>query len=150
VKESSFNATFRSHLESIAGIKVYRVESHTTCPGIPDDHYIVKGKGITGWMEIKEEETLPNRIDFRPAQVPWHIEYTMHGGRSFVVLFVSRTRKVYLIPGRQARNVSKELRLAAAWEFDFDSPAIWRELGAILSGRPEIAPPDPRKAGTTL
>lgn len=128
--ESAFNKKFRAEMAA-RGMKIYRVESHSTSPGMPDNHYIIEPRGRSGWMEIKEakpNELLPNCILYQPKQVPWHIEYTQKGGAVFTLLHVPRMKEVILIEGRYALSASIRLQGTPAQVFSLDHPEVWEEL----------------------
>lgn len=155
MSESAFNKDFRKKLKEQANILIFRVESHSTSPGIPDNHFIcgedakVAGRvwaGETGWIEMKEEVGTPFRVDYRPAQVPWLIQYAKNGGRCFTAIHITSTRHLLLIPGRYSQLASSNLRLAAHWVFDLDKKDVWEEIAGKLRAPVGIQPP----AGRTV
>lgn len=143
MSESKFNQLFRKNLETASGIKTYRFESHSTAPGSPDNHYITRD-GITGWIEMKEEQDsmYPSAVNFRPAQVPWLIDYERRGGRCFVAVHVPMSRRLLLIPGCLAREALHNLRQTECWVFDLDHRELWKDVASILSGSLVNHPPN--------
>ncbi len=70
MNEAKFNKKFREGLSQY-GFKIYRVESHSTSPGIPDNHLIHNSypPSTSGWIEIKIAKTRPTKVPYRPGQL---------------------------------------------------------------------------------
>jgi hypothetical protein len=144
MSESSFNSTFRRNLLTVGRIRIHRIESHSTAPGIPDNHFISLSTGITGWIEMKEagpKEVSPSRIDYRPAQVPWLLEYDKDGGRCYTGIHIPRINLFLLIPGRYSRLASIDLRRTPLWTFGFQEGCDWRRLAEVLQAPLLQSPP---------
>lgn len=117
--ETTFNIRFRRELERL-GVLFYRIESHATCPGIPDNYYMTKWGLSSGWLEMKQAREKPRAIAYRPAQVPWLLDFSRKGGKCFTILGVEATREISVIPGDQSLIASGDLRLAACRTFRED------------------------------
>jgi hypothetical protein len=131
-KESRFNAEFRRQMEKL-GMRIYRVESHATCPGMPDNHYIVRDlPGASGWMEIKEDDTMRNAIAYRPQQVPWLLDYSKQGGRCWTVVHVPSRRLVLVVPGKESLVASKDIDRSSHFRVSLDWDDPYGDLLAIF------------------
>lgn len=131
-KESRFNKKFREEMES-RGMKIYRVESHATCPGIPDNHYIVRDvPGAVGWMEIKEEDKEPSKIAYRPAQVPWMVEYANNGGKVWTVLHIRQRKVIVLLFGDACMTAAVDFSKANALFVSTDWDDAWGDVHKLL------------------
>ena len=75
-------------------------------PGMPDVHYLHETHA--GWIELKAEETFPNRIDFEPAQPLWLSRYWNLGGVCYVMLHVTKEDTIYVWAGKFARELGQE------------------------------------------
>jgi hypothetical protein len=129
-RESKFNEKFRREMYA-RGMKVVRIESHST-PGVPDNHFIIRGTGITGWIEIKEENKAPSRVNYRPAQVPWLLEYAQDGGNCWTILHVLGEGYVVVVPGSESRAAAIELGAAKTLSVSLDWDTPWDDLFAIF------------------
>lgn len=117
--ESNFNATFRTAMAN-RGVEIFRVESHATCPGIPDNHYIMPIPKIirppSGWIEMKDSHRVPAAMRYRPAQIPWLLHYTRQGGLCFTILHVEQPEEgLLLVPGGSSLKVSMSLEGWPVW-----------------------------------
>ena len=97
VNEIAFGKRLRNELAE-RGFKFDRIESHATAPGIPDTAW-VHHTGESGWLEIKETENQPTKIDYRPRQALWLDEHWKRGGNSATILHVKNGDHLFLIPG---------------------------------------------------
>ena len=73
-------------------------------PGWPDVHY--SNDGYSGWIELKFEKKLPNRIRFEPGQPIWLANYWSSGGTCFVFLYVEETNEIYVWLGFNAPELN--------------------------------------------
>ena len=73
--------------------------------GTPDVHYCHNGH--SGWIELKAEQTFPNKIDFEPGQPLWHEKYWRSGGNCFVFLKVIDAQEIYIWSGKFAMDLAK-------------------------------------------
>src|SRR4051812_3673712 len=110
MSESDFNKKFRQAM-TVRGLRMHRIESHGTAPGIPDNFFISIGTGTCGWIEVKQarEGESPKKIDYRPGQVPWLIQYTKDGGRCGTVLHIPAGNIVILIKGQDSAKAEQSL-----------------------------------------
>lgn len=109
VKESSFNRKFRTEMD-LRGFKIDRIESHATVPGIPDDAFIHEFSLMSGWIEVKEEETIPRKVKYRPKQAMWLETHTELGGCAMTIIHIKTTSDVILIPGKYSYEAEKDLK----------------------------------------
>jgi hypothetical protein len=131
MNESTFNRRLRLRMEEL-GVLIYRIESHATCPGIPDNYYLTKFGRSSGWLEMKQARTMPHAIDYRPYQVPWLLDYSRRGGKCFTVLGIEDRKEVVVIPGDQALTASRNLKLAACRTFHEDRAGCWPGVLLLL------------------
>lgn len=108
MNEYGFNLSLREAL-LVRGFKFWRVESHQTCPGIPDCHFIHKPTAMTGWMEVKLEENLPTRMPYQPRQAAWLREYSLMGGNCWTVLRVDKQDLIVVVPGAESLRAEVSL-----------------------------------------
>jgi hypothetical protein len=137
--ESKFNKRFRAELSAYPfNFRFFRIESHATEPGIPDNHFL--RDGYSGWLEMKEEaDRVPYRINYRPAQPAWLYSYWKDGGSCGTVLYVRSIDAVLLVRGCDTlRAAGGELRCVAqivalreegAWERIGDWITSLRRVG---------------------
>ena len=109
IRESAFNSTLREQL-TLLGFKFDRIESHATAPGIPDNFWIHYATGITGWLEIKETETIPTKVKYRPKQTLWLEEYDRYGGCCFTAIHIKSLDQVLIIPGKFSFAAERNLK----------------------------------------
>lgn len=131
MSETRFNHRFRSELEKL-GVLTYRIESHATSPGIPDNYYLTRFGKSSGWLEMKCARSMPKLIDYRPFQVPWLLSHSLSGGKCFTVLGIEDTREIVVLPGDQSQNASHNLRLAVCKTFHEDRPGCFAGIVALL------------------
>jgi hypothetical protein len=108
IKESAFNKTFRTEL-TLLGWKFDRIESHTTAPGIPDDACVHKATRIAGWVEVKEEQTIPRRVKYRPRQSYWLEHHVASGGNAVTIIHIKSTDSILFIPGECSVEAETDL-----------------------------------------
>jgi penicillin-binding protein-related factor A (putative recombinase) len=127
--ESAFNKKFRTQME-VRGMKIYRVETHSSCPGMSDNHYVLGSLGRSGWIEMKETapSEIPTKINFQPKQVPWLLDYTNHGGVAFVIIHVPRLKTVFALHGRDAQKAAQDFDSCPAQSFSLESDTVWTNL----------------------
>jgi len=132
--ESSFNRKLRHNLELLS-FKVFRVESHATSPGIPDNHWLLSGPpyGTSGWIEVKESSAVnPKTVEYRPQQVPWILDYCRAGGRCCTLVHIPKTEEVLYIEGRYAKAASIDLRSTPVHRLDLRDNEVWAKIGKLL------------------
>lgn len=134
MSESKFNQRFRQCMKS-CGIFTFRVESHSTCPGIPDNHWINMA-GLSGWLEMKQEKTLPKKIEYRPNQPGWLMAYSMCGGRCGTAVHIESTDTLLLICGKDSYKASMDLgRVERVRVVELrKGKEAWREVANWLEG----------------
>jgi hypothetical protein len=110
MSESTFSKKLRTSW-NLLGVKTDRVESHSTCPGMPD--IWCRCQEIGFWVETKENND-DKRIHYEPNQALWQEIECEHRGNAFTILHHPPTRKVYLIWGIFARTAEKDLEKAHA------------------------------------
>lgn len=105
-----------------------RVEN-PACPGTPDLNYCYNG--IEGWIEFKQEKTLPARDStpvfkgaLRPEQVLWHIKRSMAKGRSYICGYVEETDEFFLVEGKYAQEFN-EMPLSRLKALNLSMEALW-------------------------
>lgn len=131
--ESNFNKRLRKKLSDNWPVRIYRVESHATSPGMPDDHYICGG-GRSGWIEVKQEMFWPKRMPFRPKQPQWLVNYSKAGGDCWAFLHLSSTDTLVVVPGSWAEVADKSLAEAQGIVIELsDGDSAWRRLYRILA-----------------
>ena len=118
VREANFNRKFRQNMVPL-GFKFDRVESHETAPSIPDDAW-VHSSGKSGWVEITECESFPERMPYRPGQALWHDEHWLRGGNCCTLLHLKKEQVVIIIPGNQSIQAELNLR-QCSWA----APNMW-------------------------
>jgi hypothetical protein len=76
------------YLFKTTNILIQPIESGTTGLGIPD--LFIRTERSECWVELKQTRNIKKgiRIDFRPGQLPWIMNYHKLGGRVFLFLFV--------------------------------------------------------------
>lgn len=132
--ESKFGRTFRDKLK-VWGFEFFRVESHSTSPGMPDIHWLQAGTGATGWVELKQCSTgkPPAKVSYRPNQAPWLQDYQRKGGRACTIIHMSKTNRAIFIPGNESIAAGGELRRAlGALTFDLGTEEGWRGLAKAI------------------
>jgi hypothetical protein len=134
VREANFNRKFRKEMEAL-GFKFDRVESHGTAPSIPDDAW-VHSSGKSGWIEIKECESFPSKMPYRPGQALWLDEHWRNGGNCCTLLHLKKEQAVILVPGNESVQAERHF-IDDYWEMIYtDNKNIWMMLKmAILSLR---------------
>lgn len=108
IKELVWNKKMRTELYRF-GFKFDRIESHDTAPGIPDDAFLHEPTGMSGWIEVKEEEVIPTKVKYRPKQVPWLLDHWRRGGICLTLVHVKARNYVIIIPGGDAQAASINL-----------------------------------------
>jgi hypothetical protein len=136
MKESTFNTTFQKNMRNV-GMNFYRIESHATCPGIPDNHFLFSRRGVTktGWLEMKQVEDWPSKIDYRRGQAAWLEEYWMKGGISATVVRVRGMNLMLLIPGSKSLLMSRMVGTIADgnWiAYNLEREVVWENVAAGL------------------
>ena len=153
-KESDFNRRFRKEMAA-RGMKMYRVESHATEPGMPDNHYIIRDLYTSGWIEVKgtDRKTYPGPVDYRKGQVPWLMGYSQLGGHCWTVLYLVTRKQVIVIPGNQSLIAEKDVGSCHHFCVDLSWDAPWDDLfGIFVTGqlskacRPVRPRPEPPEA----
>jgi hypothetical protein len=140
VNETQFNKLLRTKMWA-QGFKFDRIESHSTCPGIPDDAWVHKTTEQAGWLEIKEAETLPAKIKYRPKQALWLVDHWHNGGNCATLIHVKEYHDLFLIPGIESIKAERDLRLLIEQEpgvinLCLDVKIVWELLAnAILTLR---------------
>jgi hypothetical protein len=109
VRESSFNRKFRTEM-GLRGFKIDRIESHATIPGLPDDAFLHEFTLLSGWIEIKEEETIPSKVKYRPRQALWLETHTALGGCAMTLIHIKKSNEAILIPGKHSFVAEKDLK----------------------------------------
>jgi hypothetical protein len=132
-KESKFNHTFRLEMTQ-QGFYMIRVESHSTSPGIPDNHFVCPD-GVSGWVEIKQTPTYPRGVPFEPKQAVWHYTYAVSGGLVSTVMYVQDTHEVIWIPGRASLQAEKDWRTFGVVFPIARHPEVWEKIAGKLRER---------------
>ena len=134
VREANFNRKFRSQMFAL-GFKFDRIESHATAPGIPDDAWVHEC-GKSGWIEIKECESFPAKMPYRPMQALWLDEHWRHNGNCCTLLHLKKEQAVILVPGDESIHAERDMQKwsdSSLW-INTDDKHIWTLLKyAILT-----------------
>ena len=99
-----------------SGITMHRVETAFD-DGFPDVAWC-SDKCEGAFLELKIAHArvrLPPRIDFRPAQVPWLMAWSRHGGRCGVIAEFDSV--LYLIPGSRSLALSNIGLTKDLWQY---------------------------------
>jgi hypothetical protein len=131
--ESKFGKRFRSKIED-QGFSCYRVESHSTEPGMPDIHFIEQEHALTGWLELKQEKEFPSHIDYRPRQAAWLELYWKRGGLCATLLHVSSTDTLIVVGGNYSFAAEKRLAWLPVRTFRLREAGVWAEVRSALQG----------------
>lgn len=135
IKESRFNRVLRRELAQ-HGFKIDRIESHATAPGIPDNTFVHETTRLSGWIEVKEEEKLPQKVKYRPKQPLWHRTHHKAGGNVMTIIHIKSTKCVVIIPGNKAfdaqKNLPRLLNEGDALMLDLSSG--WFEIATAIVG----------------
>lgn len=134
IKESNFNKRLRDEMGKL-GFKTIRVESHSTAPGAADNH-MIHHSGWCGWVEIKQVESLPSRVKYRPQQALWHENVWKAGGNSATLVHLKYSDEMILVPGHRSREAEKCLTAIMCEPvnvFRCDHSG-WLQLAATLLG----------------
>lgn len=109
IRESSFNKKLREELGA-RGFKIDRIESHATAPGIPDDAFVHKPTGLTGWIEVKEAAIIPVKVKYRPKQAQWLETHVRCNGNAMTIIHIKSSKTVVIVPGECSYAAEKDLR----------------------------------------
>lgn len=104
MSESQFSKKLRTGLADL-GVKTSRVESHASCPGIPDIYAI---KGFSFWIETKQNDDI-RKIKYEPQQALWLEDEWKAGGICLTLLHHPDIQEVYLVWGKHSRMAEKSL-----------------------------------------
>lgn len=104
MSESKFSKKLRDGLTEL-GVKVSRVESHASCPGMPDIYAI---KGFSFWIETKQNDRI-KRIHYEPQQALWLEDEWKAGGICLTLLHQPLTETVFLVWGNKSRAAEVDL-----------------------------------------
>ena len=131
VKETRFNIRLRKEFKA-RGIRIDRIESHALAAGIPDDAFLDTKRKKSGWIEIKEEETIPFKIKYRPKQPLWLQSYSNDGGICCTIIHIQETDVAMVIPGEYTldadRNLPALMKEDVIKFVDLKNPDCWNLL----------------------
>ena len=133
VRESVFNKRLRTELSQFQ-FKFDRVESPGTAPGIPDDSWVHES-GAAGWIEIKEAQKLPSKIDYRPDQAAWLENHWAHGGNCCTMVHVKDGDYIIVVPGHCSGRAEVDLLALPMWNrvhVWLRESAAWSKLASII------------------
>jgi hypothetical protein len=133
IKESTFNREFRMELTPL-GWKFDRIESHATAPGIPDDACVHTASRLSGWVEVKEEQTIPHKVKYRPRQSWWLEDHVDRGGNALTVIHIKSTDSILFIPGSCSVDAEFDLHELMRRKKLYHVPLSlgWPKISAIL------------------
>lgn len=100
MKESDFWKKIRENLK----LDFIRRVENSCEPGWADVHYMNNGYG--GWIELKQEDSFPGKIEFEPAQPIWLTNYWENGGYCYIFLYVKKDNQIYVWAGKDAKLLS--------------------------------------------
>lgn len=99
-------------------------------PGTPDVNCCYNG--IEFWPELKQTSSLPKRKDtpvfagaLRPEQIVWHTLRSKAQGRSYIVAEVKEAKRVFVIPGKYAREFN-DMPLERLEELTLTVEDMWK------------------------
>ena len=84
---------------------MHALSSKITSPH-PVVHYCHSGH--PGWIELVVANEVPPKLDLTPGQISWHDKYWQAGGTCYIFLKILKTRRVYIWPGRFAKDLVKD------------------------------------------
>lgn len=130
--ESRFSKRMRDELRQF-NFDFWRVESHATSPGIPDVHFLLLGTG--GWIETKQVQTEPKKVNYRPQQAAWLQQYARRGGITCTLIHVVKTDVVLYVPGRESLTAEKSLQQClGVRRIALREPEAWKRLAKLVLG----------------
>ena len=130
MSEIVFRRRFRRKMEEHS-IVTFPVESHDTCPGIPDIHY--QCGFFSGWVELKEIESIKNKIPYRPHQAEWLQDYSDRGGLAFTVVHIKSTSSILVIPGNLSKQAKRNINLILGLCRHYnDDEKGWLEIAGLF------------------
>lgn len=133
MSETNFSKRMRDNLQ-VFKFDFYRVESHSTQPGIPDVHWLFFG-GTAGWVETKFAKTMPKKVTYRPYQAPWLTAYARHGGNACTLLHVAAGDEIVFIPGQESMLAAVDLsRCLGRRNLYLKSPDAWKRVAKLILG----------------
>ncbi len=95
---------------NLGGIGHFERIENAVGSGTPDVAYTFWRGAFqrTGWIELKVIDHLPTEdgclfvAHFRKAQRVWHTRHALYHGKSFVLLYIKRTKDYWLFTGTEA------------------------------------------------
>ena len=72
--------------------------------GIPDLNGLYDGRDF--WVELKITTT--NKVRLSPAQISWHYNRGLYGGRSFILVKNTKTKEIKLFNNTDVRKLALE------------------------------------------
>lgn len=131
MRENNLWNWLRKSWRTVRGLHAQRIET-LTMSGVPDVE--VCCAGLSFWLELKAvdrpaRDSTPVDTELTMAQGLWHRRRNLAGGTSFVLVTVGsgRSRRNYLIPGTEARNLVR-------------TPVIEADLAKLSLCPPTVGP----------
>lgn len=107
-KEYVFNKLLREELK-LLGFNFWRVENHGIDPGMPDLHFVTTER-LCGWIEVKDEPSMPRRIAYERNQPTWLIDYSQSGGFCCTVVNIQNENALLYIAAEESLRASQSIR----------------------------------------
>lgn len=108
MSESDFSKKLRKGLTR-HGVRCFRVESHSTCPGMPDIYGVCRG-GFTFWIETKENAKA-DRIRYEPQQALWLENHWESHCFCCTILNHTTGHEIIIILGYNSRAAEKGINI---------------------------------------